>query len=508
MNKKLFALVLIGSMILMVLPMAIVPSKAVIPEPEFAIQINGQFTGPAQPLVLKGIQYCNTFEVDVIAWQVVDLYAYEFKLNWPAGYFSLVSHEVVHIHTNDYVLKEKVDPNGLYYQQAVTAISPATGVTGTFVVAKLIFHIDTDACWPNQVDLAFYFTIAKMSDSSTNDMNPSDQGGNLKLLPLQPDLKFDPPITVESVLGTTFTVQIEISDVVKMKSFHFVIWWDDHQITTDAQNVFIKDFLPPPYETANILLLDSNQNGVNDGVQVDVIIPCEKSPRNGTGGLMGIRFTTRDPWGTTELVDDPASYPILISANQLDPDYLERPAVPPYNFYIDPSLDHGIWYPSICENFIYISGYIDVVCPTPKNQVLYDMVNGVKVWSWQRDILAKKGLPKVWTDPPAYYQFRAVPGDFSLDGHADIEDLAAIAKVYGKSYLLPRDGWPFYCNYPPGPADLTEWYYSAADGMYHYFPDFDLNGDGVVDVFDVVIVAKNFCRTTPDPLLPVPLPDP
>lgn len=73
-----------------------------------------------------------------------------------------------------------------------------------------------------------------------------------------------------------------------------------------------------------------------------------------------------------------------------------------------------------------------------------------------------------------YFELRPVLGDLNLDGHIDIEDLSAIAKAYGDT------------------IDLT----------------FDINHDDIVDIYDVVIVAKNFCRTEPDLENPWPIFDP
>ncbi|MDI6847917.1 MAG: dockerin type I domain-containing protein, partial [Candidatus Bathyarchaeia archaeon] len=62
----------------------------------------------------------------------------------------------------------------------------------------------------------------------------------------------------------------------------------------------------------------------------------------------------------------------------------------------------------------------------------------------------------------AHYTFKPIPGDLDGSGHVDIVDLCIIAGYYGK-------------------------------GNSYY----DLNRDGIIDVFDIVVVAKNFCRTKP-----------
>jgi len=75
-----------------------------------------------------------------------------------------------------------------------------------------------------------------------------------------------------------------------------------------------------------------------------------------------------------------------------------------------------------------------------------------------------------------------------LDGHCDIVDLSAMAKHYGRNSL---DGL--------GPPLYKTW--AQIDG-------FDLDADGDIDIYDIVIVAKNICRTEPDPEYPWPILDP
>jgi hypothetical protein len=193
-------------------------------------------------------------------------------------------------------------------------------------------------------------------------------------------------------------------------------------------------------------------------------MPCTKSPRNGTGELFGIRFTALNPW------DD------------LDPDTVD---IPPY-FYNDTM---HTWYPDVCWNYINIAGYIDKVSElggyeeqdlgdpdgvTVKGpDIAFDLLGVPILGGFDANVTTKF----VYDEPcplggfiVGYYEFRPITGDLDLDGHCDVIDLSAIAAVYGD-------------------ADT----------------DFDLDGSGFVDLTDVVIVAKNICRTAPDPLFPWPI---
>jgi hypothetical protein len=65
------------------------------------------------------------------------------------------------------------------------------------------------------------------------------------------------------------------------------------------------------------------------------------------------------------------------------------------------------------------------------------------------------------------FTFDPVPGDLNGDGVVDVTDLAIIAGYYGKAH--PAD-WPY-----------PVWYYDFVD-------------DNLIDIFDVTVVAKNFGR--------------
>jgi hypothetical protein len=411
--KKLLALLLIGAFVIATIPFATAyfPPPPPPPSPEFAMQVNGEWT-EAGPYTYNftGQQFCTTFEVTIIAWEVEDLYAYSFNVSWASGaaYIALESYEVKHIHTDDFVIKSEASATN--YEQAVTAIAPAEGFTGTAAVANLYFHIYNDAQWPDQVDITIVFVASEMSDSCTTPIDHSEQGAYIKLIPIQPTLKMLPPVVYSSVVGETFEVQFEIQNIIKMKSFHFYVTWDPTQLGTDAQNVWIKDFLPPPYEWTYVF--------VEDGyLDIEAWMPCEKVPINGTGELFGIRFTVLDPWA---------------------------PEIPPYDFVEN---DHPIWFPIPCWNWINIDGYIDKGC----GEGVHFQYLGVEITVKGPDVFDIDSDPETkfmydeWCGTGwicGYFELRPIPGDLNLDGHVDIEDLSAIAKAYGdpNTFDLNADG--------------------------------------------------------------------
>jgi len=440
------------------------------PETELAMKINGEWSIDYDPYIFEGIVECTTFEVEIMVVDAEDLYAYSFVVDWSgaADYIELTDYELKHIHTDDFVIKSEYDDVACTYEQAVTAINPAVGFDGTAALANLWFHICNDAQWPDQVDLVIYLT-GDLADSCDQPIPHSEQPGYIKLDPVQPVIKMLPPVVYKSVVGETFEVQFEIQNVVKMKSFHFEVTWDPTQLTTDAQNVWIKDFLPPPYEETYIYVGEWQGVGFLD---IEAWMPCEKPYISGTGELFGIRFTTLNPW------DD---------CNKTTPD------IPPY-LVVEadpPKIPHPIWYPDVCWNWINIGGYIDKGCGECTHYQYLGDPNGVSVKGPDKFDIDDDPDTKFLYDEPCeywegqyiigYYEFRPIPGDLNMDGHVDIEDLSAIAKCYGAT---------------------------PANSDWNYCDDFDLDDSDAVDIFDVVIVAKNFCRTEPDPELPDDIFDP
>jgi hypothetical protein len=121
--------------------------------------------------------------------------------------------------------------------------------------------------------------------------------------------------------------------------------------------------------------------------------------------------------------------------------------------------DHEVEMETACTDIYFYDGYISVKCNDPANMYIGQTVDYAN----------------------AHYCFLPIPGDLDGSGHTGVEDLMIESAFYG----LPGYGMPGSCVVPAGqPPNARPVYY-------------DLNKDGYIDIYDLVIIAKNFCRDTP-----------
>jgi hypothetical protein len=412
--------------------------------PVFAVLINGKYVWTFNETT---DHFCNTFTVEVGILNVTDLYGYEFKLWWNAIYFDLVSYTVEQTWPSQFQVLPAADYDlSMPYKQVVTAMDPSLGVTGDIKLATLTFHIRNDVCFlQGTIDDWFVVYDTKASNSCSGQIELCDAyNAHWFFVPKKPKISIDPAQINCSKVGTTFEVTVNLKDIVKMTDFNIYIYWDGKLINNPCQ-----------YLWTNLLYTKKENVVINEDVfptawrastTVDVFSP-----------KCGVNMTDHYGYVHVAVVMN-SSFPLIngtmwlfkVTFTQCDPWYCG--AQPLYT----PGKEDHTWVLETGETDIYfVDGFISVKCPDPACMYLGTSVDYAN----------------------AHYSFLPIPGDLDGSGHTGIEDLMIEAAYYGTV-----DNW---CVAPPG---------ASANALNYYY---DLNKDGFIDIYDLVIVAKNFCRDKP-----------
>jgi hypothetical protein len=407
----------------------------------FAPRVSGEINGPiiwVNPVEVKKWAPCivsSTFDVEVKLWNKEDLtgvgvYAFDFTVYWlnstvgfdhcgsqknsfitlvtatftaPWEHFFVVAAETV----------KKTDGGLFYngYHLAITALDNSLPLSDAQVsLLKLTFHIDREPNYPDVWTTPFILTDVLLSDL------PDPHGvvvplvihevddGAFVLASGQPDVHLNQPVFCEYKAGMAHTVEIWFSNMSKVYGFGFAISYPTKLFKADIQHIIFCDMFPPPYEYEYMKV---DTVGEVSTLTVEIRRPCEKPSVSCQAG----------PVATVNLVSQDLG---------LD-DYL----IP----------EKGNFTISLCWAYLK-SKACSSWTPTYSFQTAGD-------------------FPLLAYDTTIDYFWRPRTGDLNLDGAVDIQDLSALAEMYGED--LGVGGW------------------GALDGT-----------NTVVDIFDFVVVAKYF----------------
>jgi hypothetical protein len=123
--------------------------------------------------------------------------------------------------------------------------------TGDAMVATLTFHVIQDPTWPDSFYSLFYL-VPWMCSASTccgEEIETSKQHAVAKLHSLEPVVTKELSKNITWIVGDEITVDINIANVTKLKSFEFVLNYPEWlEIDMQKDPITMGDFLPGPYE--------------------------------------------------------------------------------------------------------------------------------------------------------------------------------------------------------------------------------------------------------------------
>lgn len=409
---------------------------------------------------------------------LIDLVKIDIKPPWPEGEYFIIRNETVEGIWKGFWWIDPQCPDdwtwvsGYFdcYCLSITALNTAPTLDDVKIpVVDLTFHIVDEPCFKGYVDedgcgvptywwwSPFHLQDTEMS-ACGGPLPHGTEDGKYEIIPQKPemwvvteksldpdDIPCEPPIPnpcdwqvayppgyyiVRWTNCSDFTVDIEVKNVCKMYAFAFKLMFNATLLNTDVQKIHIKDFLPPPYE---YLWMDVN-------IPSD---PCDV--------LAYVEVCVRRP--------------------------CEKPPVCGTGFIVN--IDFHTKCPCNCtEDF-----ECNYILPSTAETTLWfeyafiatkvKCCGETKVWAYECGYVEPPCCCGICADQieplncfAATYWFIPKLEDLDQSGHVDILDLSAIAKQYGKSGNQWADSFAKL-------ADPT---------------------NTPVDLFDVVRVAKQFCK--------------
>jgi hypothetical protein len=367
------------------------------------------------------------FPIDVYLWNDknltgVGVYAYDFKVSWqnnagislnsftthipwPTGKYFIVKNETYTVDALD------------YYHIVVTAIGNSTldpslelGATGLFnaSVVTLNFHIDAEPCWPCNfhADFTILDYVASTGcgqhitnweiDNGTYDLY-SSQPNIDPLVPLNDTGYVNDHTFKESSIGETHTIIIALSNITGAYGFSFTLCWNPCWYNTTVQHVTVLPAFAPPIES---MVIDMNEQA--GYLKFSLTKPCEKPGIHAAGyvPVVSVSFVTTNT-------------PMI--------------GIVPY---------------PVNTTFSVTAGALYAKCPDLRTYCL-GTDNGPTTLLYSGDII-QMFVPKS-------------SADLNIDGVVDIEDLSALARVYGTSHPWSNLASPLY----PEKVDLYDLVYIA-----------------------------------------------
>jgi hypothetical protein len=426
------------------------PPSADYQQPILFVDVNGtgvHWNGAKWSSDLKVWGPCvvsSNFNVDVKLWndntttgkKIYDVFAVDFSLTWSsaAAYIKLVS-AVAHLPTGWFLANETKTADS--YNLAMTSMDPANAIwkCNNISLATLTFHIEDEPCFPNSFFTVFDLTNNGMSGDGTVPfvLTPEVDDGSYTIISSEPDIHLDSPdAKLDNSTKLLYVTENAIGVVHTIKVMLSNI--------THAVGFYVRVEWSPVYKKTDVQKVRVGPDWILANYAYENVVV-------GSGFL---EITLKRPAPPVKplicaKLDEAFEFDLTV----ISPDYGHLPT--PVNTTISIKKASLLALPAEwagADEFNY--GWAG---PVPEFVAEYGPVYPAgPMYNWPDSLLYSCDMINIWKPKPA---------DITLDGHVNIDDLKALANKY----------------------------HVAMDWGHLADP---ITPTGIVDIFDLVFVAKNF----------------
>jgi hypothetical protein len=400
---------------------------------------------------------CNNFTVDVDLEDVVDLETLEFWLS----YDTLIL-DVVHVNASTVFSPPATidisEPEG----RLRVAASTSPSITGDFTLATVTFHVTGTG--ESVLDL-YNVTLVDEWGASVPYLEPGD--GYFSNI-LKAKLFIDPPELIDPTLtpGSKFTIDVQIDDVFDLYGYAFHLAYDTNVLT--ALGVVISPPTNDTHFTTEVSILDELGHIY---VNVTYYPPATPISISSNTTLVTIHFLV-EGYGCTVLD--------LYDTVLVDPFGASIPHEVGDGFFCTLIADVAIVDIELSKNFVYAS------CECPWHTLVNVTV-----------VATNLGDTTETFNVTAYY-------DNNTIGTKPVVDLlpgwnASVVFVWDTTGLPPCSNYTISAEASIVPYELDEANNVYSDGWVKMKIVGDVNNDGQVDIFDIVLASDAYSTVQGDP---------
>lgn len=231
----------------------------------------------------------KTFTVDVKLDDVTNLWSFEFKVYWNTTLLDLVNVQKMPPWSSSSVGTDVLQEDLGRYYLGITATQPAQPFSGSTTLARLTFKITYDPIYPTNVTCKL-----NLADSILVGPGPQftpiyhmEHDGKYTIYSTRPKIDVNPATYASHILGETFTIKINATDVVNLYEFSVQLDFNPTLLNVVSNGLQIGSFLNSP------IIMQSNYDNVGGHILLHASAGIGAPPSNGTGTLATITFQVK-----------------------------------------------------------------------------------------------------------------------------------------------------------------------------------------------------------------------